>query len=171
MVKERINPGAIVTQWVPFYQTNEESVKSQVGTFIDAFPDGTIWNSDLDHNGYDTVMMGQIEPMQINVDTLDDRIVHNAYAWNSLAEVDLGSAVELLKTYAGQGSDLAPWLADAQINHDVSLRLQYLAGMALDLYREADIYKAMIENRRYPDNLFISSNQSVLDELRDAFGR
>ena len=171
LVKERINPGAIVTQWVPFYQTSEESVKSQVGTFIDAFPDGTIWNSDLDHNGYDTVMMGQIEPMQINVDTLNDRIVRNPLAWNSLAEVDLGSAVQLLKTYAGQGADLGPWLADAQINHDISLRLQYLAGLSLDLYREADIYKSMIENRRYPDNLFASANQSVLDELRDAFGR
>lgn len=171
LVKERINPGAIVTQWVPFYQTNEESVKSQVGTFIDAFPDGTIWNSDIDHNGYDTVMMGQIEPMQINVDTLNDRIVQNAYAWNSLAEVDLGSAVQLLKTYAGQGSDLAPWLVDAQINHDVSLRLQYLAGLALDLYLEADIYKSMLESRKYPENLFVSENQSVLDELRNAFGR
>ena len=98
-------------------------------------------------------------------------MVRNAYAWNSLTEVDLGSAVQLLKTYAGQGSDLAPWLVDAQINHDISLRLQYLAGLALDLYLEADIYKSMIENRRYPNNLFVSENQSVLDELRNAFGR
>ena len=38
----------------------------------------------------------------------------------------------MLATYAGQGSDLQPWLKGAEINRDRNLRLQYLAGMAVN---------------------------------------
>ena len=32
-VREHLNPGGVVTQWVPLYETDERSVKSQIGTF------------------------------------------------------------------------------------------------------------------------------------------
>ena len=39
--------------------------------------------------------------------------------------------------------DLRPWLADAQINTDRNLRLEYLAGMANNVY-DAEIYQNML---------------------------
>jgi len=33
-----------------------------------------------------------------------------------MREVGFNSAISLLSTYAGQGPDLKPWLADAEIN-------------------------------------------------------
>jgi spermidine synthase len=65
----------------------------------------------------------------------------------------------MLGTYAGQASDLKPWLQDAEINRDDNLRLQYLAGFALNTSQEVDIYKDMLNYRRYPDNLFTVSDQ------------
>ena len=38
----------------------------------------------------------------------------------------------MLATYSGRAADLAPWLKNADINRDRNLRLQYLAGMALN---------------------------------------
>jgi spermidine synthase len=69
----------------------------------------------------------------------------------------------MLGTYAGQASDLSPWLADAQINRDGDLRLQYLAGFALNSSQENAIYSNMLTYRRFPDNLFV-----VSDRLRPA---
>ena len=48
----------------------------------------------------------------------------------SLEDVMLKSAADILYSYAGRGRDLAPWLADAEINRERHLRLQYLAGLA-----------------------------------------
>jgi spermidine synthase len=76
----------------------------------------------------------------------------------SLSEVGLSSAISLMSTYGGQARDLAPWLADAQINRDANLRLQYLAGLGLNRYESASIYDGMLKYRSYPENLFVGTD-------------
>jgi spermidine synthase len=53
------------------------------------------------------------------------------------------------------------WLADAQINTDRNLRLQYLAGQGLNLYQSDPIYKAMSRQSKYPDGLFTGSAETL----------
>ena len=50
-------------------------------------------------------------------------------------------------------------LEGAAINCDRSLRLQYLAGLALDEYRSDQIYSAIEEYRRYPESLFVEPGE------------
>ena len=54
------------------------------------------------------------------------RQVSIAWGVAPAAWVGLGSAVDLLGTYAGRKRDLAKWLEKAEINRDRNLRLQYL---------------------------------------------
>ncbi len=61
LVKQHLNPGGIVTQWVPLYETDVKTVKSEVATFFDAFPNGSIWGNDNNGTGYDTALLGQVE--------------------------------------------------------------------------------------------------------------
>ena len=68
--------------------------------------------------------------------------------------MEFKGAPELLATYAGQAADLRPWLADAQINTDRNLRLEYLAGMANNVY-DAQISQEILAYRRFPDEMFI----------------
>ncbi len=133
-----------------------EVVKSEMATFFTVFPDGTVWSNDIQGKGYDVVLAGHATPQTIDVDSLQSRLSRpeNARVSQSLAEVGFSGALSLLGTYGGQARDLAPWLADAQINRDSNLRLQYLAGMGLNTYVNASIYDDMLKYRRYPDNLF-----------------
>jgi spermidine synthase len=64
---------------------------------------------------------------------------------------------DLLATYAGQDQDLKPWLREAEINRDGNLRLQYLAGLALNISQEGYIYSEMLKYRQFPMNLFTGS--------------
>jgi spermidine synthase len=73
----------------------------------------------------------------------------------------LGTAVELLSTYAGQDRDLKPWLEGAQINHDGDLRLQYMAGLAVNANAEQAIYNEMLRYRRFPSNLLTGREGTV----------
>ena len=41
------------------------------------------------------------------------------------------------------------------------LRLQYLAGMALNVSMEGAIYSEMLKYKRYPSNLFTGSEQTL----------
>ena len=131
LVRRHLNPGGIVTQWVPLYESDAGVVQSELATFLAAFPDGTIWSNDKDGKGYDVVLLGQAEDTHINLDDVLGRLARPEYAnvADSLEAVGFHNALELFATYAGRGDDLAPWLKDAQINHDQNLRLQYLAGL------------------------------------------
>jgi spermidine synthase len=55
----------VITQWVPLYESDPETVKSEIATFFDAFPNGTIWGNDISGGGYDLVLMGQVDPARI----------------------------------------------------------------------------------------------------------
>jgi spermidine synthase len=169
LVKQRLNPGGIVAQWLPLYETSEEAVKSSLATFMEAFPHGTVWNSDIFGEGYDVVMIGQVEATVLDVVEIDERITRNPMVRDSLAEVDFYSALEILSSYVGQGRDLGSYLADAQINRDRSLRLQYLAGLAIDTYVSDEIFAAMAAHRRYPENL-LRLPPHMESQLREVLG-
>jgi spermidine synthase len=159
LVKQHLNPGGVVTQWVPLYESDPETVKSEIATFFDVFPGGSVWANELNGGGYDVFLLGQAEPTRINLDTLGDKLNTPQYARvvQSLRDVGFDSITELLGTYAGQDQDLKPWLQGAEINRDGNLRLQYLAGLALNVSAENVIYNQMLQYRRFPTNLFTGS--------------
>jgi spermidine synthase len=64
---------------------------------------------------------------------------------------------------------MQPWLADAQINRDRNLRLQYLAGRGLNLYTADKIYAEMLPYARTPENVFTGS-EAKLQELMQKIG-
>jgi spermidine synthase len=172
IVKKHLNPGGVVTLFVQFYESNKEAVKSELATFFKVFPNSVVWGNTKDGAGYDVVLMGQVEPIQINLDEMEAKLASPAYAQvaQSLREIGFKSAVELFSTFAGQASDLKPWLADAQINRDRNLRLQYLAGMGVNLYQSAPIYAEMIRYARFPENLFTGS-EPLMQALREGIQR
>jgi spermidine synthase len=160
LVKQRLKPGGVFTLFVQLYESNPEAVKSEVATFFEAFPDGTAWGNTQNGVGYDMVLLGQNGPTKIDIDQMQARLDRPEYApvKRSLAEVGMNSAVDLFSTYAGQAQDLTAWLKDASINRDRNLRLQYLAGLGLNLYQSGPIYADMIQYSRFPENVFVGSD-------------
>jgi spermidine synthase len=161
LCKRHLNAGGLVTQWVPLYESDDAAVKSEIATFFDVFPDGTIWSNDVNGQGYDLVLAGWPEPAPIHVEALQQRLdrKNHAQASQSLQEVGFKDAIALLATYAGRATDLKPWLEDAEINRDGNLRLQYLAGMGVNSNRSAAIYYEMASYRTFPDDLFLASER------------
>jgi spermidine synthase len=163
MAKAHLNPGGAVTLFVQLYESNTEAVKSEIATFLEVFPDGIVWGNTNEGKGYDLVLLGQAGPTKIDVDAIQARLQRPEYApmVQSLREIGMNSAVDLFSTYAGRKPDLMGWLKDAQINRDSNLRLQYLAGLGLNLYQADVIYADML---RYvsamPDDLFVASDST-----------
>ncbi len=162
MCKQHLNPGGVITQWVPLYESTPKVVKSEFATFFDVFPHGTVWSNDYHGSGYDVVVLARTEPMQIDVDKLEERLRRPDYlpVLRSLGEAQFFTATDLLATYAGQAEELKPWFADAPINRDRNLRLQYLAGLGLNTYQEAAIYNQIVSYRRFPEGLFAGVDQT-----------
>jgi hypothetical protein len=144
---------------VQLYETGIPGVKSEVATFMKAFPNGVVFGNTSNGGGYDLVLVGQKGTMRIDVDAIEAKLASPEYAQvaQSLHEIGFNNATDLFATFAGNAQMLAPWLADAQINHDRNLRLQFLAGEGLNQYNQAAIYSQMMQYRQYPQGLFVGA--------------
>jgi len=181
MCKDHLNPGGVMSLWIPLYESNLDTAKSVIGTFFKVFPNGIIWSNDTGGNGYDAVLFGQAEPTRVNVDELQQRLdrpdhqsvkqslldVGFTSKKSTLGAPERGLAIELLSTFAGQANQLEEWSRDAQINTDRNLRLQYLAGMWLNSYMGTEILSSILKYYRFPEDTFVGPADR-LRALREA---
>jgi spermidine synthase len=170
--KRHLNPGGVVAQWLPLYESDEETVKTQLATFFTVFPNATLWSNFLNGDGYDLVLLGREDASPIDLDELARRLGRPGYAGvsASLAEVEIHSPLDLLATYAGGAPDLDPMVGGAQINEDFNLRLQYLAGLGLNSVSAPRIYRDILAYRKFPEGLLTGSGDRM-NALRELLGR
>ena len=167
LVKAHLNPGGIVAQWLPIYDSDRATVKSEFATFFEVFPNGSVWsNYTPNSGGYDLVLIGG-GTGPIDIDSIQQRLDRPDYSkvLASISDVGFHSAVETLATYAGRGSDLKSYLADAQINDDLNLRLQYLAGLGVNSMSFQKVFADVLNYRKFPSDLFHGS-EPRLEALR-----
>jgi len=159
LAKAHLNPGGVYTLFVQLYESNTEAVKSEIGTFFDVFPNGMIFANTYNGQGYDLVLVGQAQPTHIDLDAMAERLARPEYApvMKSLNEIGMHTVTDLFGTFAGQAADYKPWLADAQMNRDRNLRLEYLAGQGLNLYHADTIFAEMLPYARDPQGIFTGS--------------
>lgn len=178
MCRDHLNPGGIVSLWIPLYESNLETTKSVIATFFQVFPNGILWSNDREGFGYDAILFGQVDPTVIDVDVLQrrlDRLDHERVK-QSLHDVGFGKGldwvveegIDLLATYAGQAPQLQEWSRGAQINTDRNLRLQYLAGMSFNSNMGEQTLAGIRAFYRFPDRTFIGSPERIgtLKQLR-----
>ena len=165
-----------MAQWLPLYESDEETVKTELATFSSVFPDATLWGNYLNGDGYDLVLIGRIEDSSANtnvdINRLQQRLDQPSYARvaASLADAQFPSAVDLLASYVGRAAELAPILAGAQINHDLNMRLQYLAGFGLNSGSAPRMYNQLLSYRKFPDG-WLTGTGEPMERLRTLFGR
>jgi len=182
MCRDHLKPGGVMSLWIPLYESNNETIKSVIATFFQVFPNGLLFSNDPGGEGFDAVLLGQVEPTRIDLDKLHDKLNSPGYSRvrESLTDVGFGldtgdmtwkpnmwgdPEISLLATYAGRSLDMGDWMKNSQINTDRNLRLQYLAGMSVNYYIATDILDGILKYYRFPDDVFIGSSERV-QEMR-----
>jgi len=169
VARRHLNPGGVMTLYVQLFESSPEAVKSEMATFFEAFPEALVFGNMFEGHAIDTVLLGQVEAPKIWVDDVETQLRSPRFAPvdSSLVQAGLYGAVDLFGNYAGRARDLKGWVADAQVNHDLDLRLQYLAGLGLNMHVGDAIYRDLVSYRTFPEDLFVASD-STLDRLKEA---
>jgi spermidine synthase len=76
----------------------------------------------------------------------------------------------MMGTYVARAEDLRNWLRSAQINRDRNLRLQFLAGLALNEYIAPEIFQQIAQHGGEPEEMFTGSPERIR-ELQAAMHR
>ena len=146
-----LNPGGVVTLFVQLYESNTEAVKSEIATFIEVFPNGMVWGNT--HDGA-RLRPGAAraarrhEPINVDADRAAAAAAGiRARCGSRCSEIGMNSAVDLFSTYAGTRDRAASrgWRTPGSTATATS-RLQYLAGLGLNLYQSESIYADMLQH-------------------------
>jgi spermidine synthase len=162
----------MAAQWLPLYESDEETVKTELATFFSVFPRATLWSNYLDGDGYDLVLLGRLEDSPVDIDRLQQRLDQPSYARvaASLAETGFHSAVDLMASYVGRAPELQAMLAGAALNEDLNLRLQYMAGLGVNSAEAPRLYREILGYRTFPEGM-LTGGAERLHQLRTLFGR
>ncbi len=168
-VKRHLNPGGIFTLYVPLYETDELTFKSELATFFKAFPEGSVWSNTRDGLGYDMVFMGQAGPLHIDLEKAQEKYDRPEHATvrESLHDIGIDSMGDLFSTFTGTSADLNRWVGTSPLNTDADLRLSYLAGWGINSDLADYLYRQMLKYRR-PPTFFTGSPEhmaAVVDHL------
>jgi len=162
-VKRHLSPGGYFTLYVPLYETDEITFRSELATFFDAFPYGTVWANNRGGLGYDTVFMGQLQPLKVDLDALEARYAQPDMqpVRQSLRDIGITSAIDLFSTWSGAAVDLKKWTHGAPLNTDDNLRLSYLAGWGINADMADDLYRRMLTYRKPPAGTIVGSPEKL----------
>src|SRR5262249_11714385 len=136
------------------------------------FPQGTVWSNYLNGDGYDLVLMGRLDTSAINIDEVQKRLEAPQYSRvaASLDDVRITSAADLFAAYTGRASDLSSMLLGVQVNRDLNMRLQYIAGWGVNSVSADEIYRNILSHRTFPDGL-LEGTRDRIETLRDVLSR
>ena len=122
LAASRLRPGGVMCQWLPIYELSPLDLQSVVKTFANNFKYVYVWLTD-----YDAELIGSNEPIEINIDTLQQRIDENPLVKADLQKVNMGSAAKFL-SYCIMGPDGSRRFGQsAPLNTDNNLYLEFSA--------------------------------------------
>ena len=164
MVKDHLNPGGVVTLFVQLYESTPAAVKSEMATFLEVFPNGMVFGNTSEGEGYDIVLLGQVEPHAASTSTRSrQRLQRPEYApvAQSLREIGMQIGRRSVRDLRRRRVADSSRGCGCRINRDRNLRLQYLAGLGLNLYQADSIYASMLQSGDRPTDLFVGSEDSM----------
>lgn len=121
----RLNPGGVMTQWLPIYELTPADLRSIVRTFQQHFRHTLLW---LTH--YDAELVGSNAPLVIDEAELARRIAVPAVA-DDLRRVAMGSAADFLSYFVMGTEGMARFSQDAVLNTDDRLYLEFSAPFSI----------------------------------------
>jgi len=125
LAAQHLNPGGIVSQWLPIYELTEENLKSVVKTFRENFRYVSVW---LTYN--DAILIGSNSPILIDEEELQRRI-RAPEVLQDLQTVQMGSAEDLLSYFVMGNEGSRAYSSGGIINTDDNVYLEFSAPRSI----------------------------------------
>ncbi len=120
LARRRLNPKGLLAQWLPLSTQNDEDTRSLVRSFLDVFPQSTLWTTEF----HEALLIGSGEPIELDAKRIVERFGRPGVA-AALTEVGIASPAALLATYVTDQSGLGRYAANAPPVTDDRPRIEY----------------------------------------------
>lgn len=120
LAASRLNPGGLLAQWLPLPTQNDEDTQSLVRSFLDAFPQVSLWTTEL----HEMLLVGSYSPIELDANRLTARFQQPAVA-SALADIGIVTPAALLATWITDREGLERYAGTALPVTDDQPRIEY----------------------------------------------
>jgi len=124
LARQRLDPNGLLAQWLPLGTQNDEDSRSLVRSFLDVFPQATLWTTEL----HEALLIGSVEEIQLDATPIVERFRRPGVS-KALREVGVASPAALLATYVTDRAGLERYAQDAPATTDDRPRIEYAAWL------------------------------------------
>lgn len=158
LCKQHLNPGGMVSQWVPMYYLTLDDMKMLYATFADAFPHIMVF-----YHNFDTFLVGSSEPLRLSPDAFRERLISEKLR-RDLAAIQLFEPEDLFSAYLMGRDAVVAFAGDAPIVTDDLPFVEFTAPKAVELSITATNYLGVTA---YGESVAPLVKGVVSDELYD----
>jgi spermidine synthase len=133
LASNRLEPNALLAQWLPLATQNDEDARSLVRSFLEVFPYAILWTTEL----HEMLLIGSLSPIELDANRITNRFTQSGVS-TALRAVGISSPAALLATgvtgkeglerYAGHSRpvtddypriEYAPWVHPKEITRSL----------------------------------------------------
>ncbi len=114
LVKSRLKPTGVFSQWLNLYNIDVEVLKSILKTFYTVFPHGAVFTNLQDD---ELILIGSLEPLKFDMERAN-QLIQDPKMYRRLQNIPLRNAYDLLTHMTVTRDDVLAFAANAPINTD-----------------------------------------------------
>jgi spermidine synthase len=165
LLRERLKPGGVVSQWLPFYSITPENFKMILKSFLMVFPNTSMWFPNSTINPY-VIVIGQRDELLIDYANIEDRLKVPAVAAD-LQEIQTATPYKILDYFLFANETVGEFVGDVPLHTDDNMAVEYHSGRVLR--RSLTTYANYVSLLRYRTSVKpYLSNLENADQDREA---
>ena len=129
LLKKRLNPGGVVSQWLPFYSITPQNFKMIVKSFYKVFPNTSVWFVNSTINAY-VIVIGKLDDGMADFAKIEKKLsIPGVKA--DLAEINSETPYKILDFFLFAKEKVGEFVDDVPLHTDDNMAVEYLSGRAL----------------------------------------
>ncbi len=146
LLKERLNAGGVVSQWLPFYSITPENFKMIIRSFYEVFPNTSVWFVNSTLNSY-VIVIGTLDRPQIDYTIMKEKLQIPEVAAD-LREIQTDSPYKILDYFLFANEVVGEYVKGAPLHTDDNMAVEYISGRAVNRWQTSyDNYVELLAHR------------------------
>lgn len=129
LLKKRLKPGGLVSQWLPFYSITPENFRMIVKSFYKVFPSTTVWYCNNTINSY-VIVIGKLDHGNIDFALMEKKLAIPGVAAD-LKEINCDSPYKILDFFFFANHKVGEFVKDVELHTDNNMAVEYLSGRSI----------------------------------------
>ncbi len=172
LLKKRLNPGGVVSQWLPFYSITPENFKMIVRSFYEVFPNTTVWFANNTVNAY-VIVIGKLGSGTIDYAAMERKLALPEVQAD-LKEIDCHTTYKILDFFLFGNEKVKEFTGDVALHTDDNMAVEYLSGKSLSKSITSYLNYISLMNHRTPiDRYLVNLENASVDKktILDTIGK